>query len=115
MPPTVADRVRHILQAIADVEFLLRGKSPDDYAADRFLQFATERALEIVCEASRHLPADVKARAPDIPWPRLVDFGNRLRHAYHRIDTAVVWAVVAADLPPLKAFVTQVIQDESAG
>lgn len=112
MPPTTADRVRHILGAIADIEMLLVGKTRADYAAERYLQFATERALEIVCEATRHLPETVKARAPDIPWARIVDFGNRLRHAYHRVDTAIVWAVVENDLPPLKVFVEQVIRDE---
>ncbi|MFD2182043.1 HepT-like ribonuclease domain-containing protein [Rhodoplanes azumiensis] len=112
MPPTVADRVRHILRAIADIEILLADKTPTDYAAERYLQFATERALEIVCEATRHLPEIVKAGAADNPWARIVDFGNRLRHAYHRIDPAIVWAVVENDLPPLKAYVEQVLQNE---
>lgn len=62
MPPTVADRVRHILQAIADIEILLAGKTRADYAAERYLQFATERALEIVCEATHHLPKTVPAQ-----------------------------------------------------
>lgn len=54
----------------------------------------------------------MKAGAADIPWARIVDFGNRLHHAYHRIDPAIVWAVVENDLPPLKAFVEQVMRDE---
>jgi uncharacterized protein with HEPN domain len=70
MPPTLADRIRHILAAIADVEMLLAGKTQADYETDRTLQLATEGALEIVCEASRHIPANVKARAPGIAWPR---------------------------------------------
>jgi uncharacterized protein with HEPN domain len=112
MPPTLADRVRHILAAITDVELLLAGKTQTDYETDRYLQLATERALEIVCEASRHIPADVKAREPEIAWPRMVDFGNRLRHAYHRIDVAVVLTVVKNEIPVLKAFVERVIREE---
>ena len=45
------DRLRHILQAIADVEALTRGKTVDDYLGDRFLRLAVERCLEIVSEA----------------------------------------------------------------
>ena len=113
MPPTLADRVRHILAAIEDIEQFLAGKTREDYASDRFLQFAIERLLEIICEASRHIPDSVKGSEPGIPWIKLVDFGNRLRHAYHRIDAAIVWSVVTNDIPPLKAFVERIIREEA--
>lgn len=112
MPPTLADRVRHILAAIENIERFLAGKTQQDYADDHFLQLATERLLEIICEASRHIPENVRSCEPGIPWTRMVDFGNRLRHAYHRVDSAIVWSVVANDLPPLKAFVQRVMHEE---
>jgi uncharacterized protein with HEPN domain len=112
MPPTLADRVRHILTAISDIEHAFRGKTQQDYAADHFLQLAVERLLEIICEASRYIPDDVKAENSSIPWLAMVDFGNRLRHAYHRVDAAIVWNVIAYDLPPLKAFVENILRNE---
>jgi uncharacterized protein with HEPN domain len=81
VPPTLADRVRHILAAIENIERFLAGKTQQDYADDHFLQLATERLLEIICEASRHIPENVRSCEPGIPWTRMVDFGNRLRHA----------------------------------
>jgi uncharacterized protein with HEPN domain len=113
VPPTLADRVRHILAAIENSERFLAGKTEQDYAADYFLRLAIERLLEIICEASRHIPDGVKGSEPGIPWIKLVDFGNRLRHAYHRIDAAIVWSVVTNDLPPLKAFVERIIREEA--
>lgn len=110
MPPTLADRVRHILQAIEDIERALAGKSEEAFAADHFLRLAIERLLEIICEASRHISDDIKKREPAIPWPKVVDFGNRLRHAYHQIDTGIVWNIIQHDLPPLKAFAERVLQ-----
>jgi uncharacterized protein with HEPN domain len=109
VPPTLADRVRHILAAIENIERFLAGKTQQDYADDHFLQLATERLLEIICEASRHIPENVRSCEPGIPWTRMVDFGNRLRHAYHRVDPAIVWSVVANDLPPLKAFAQRIM------
>jgi uncharacterized protein with HEPN domain len=47
MPPTLADRVRHILAAIKDIERALAGKTQADYAADYFLRLAIERLLEV--------------------------------------------------------------------
>ena len=44
-----------------------------------------ERALEIISEASRRLPEDLKARHPSIPWPKVAGIGNVLRHDYEHV------------------------------
>ncbi|MGJ5177317.1 HepT-like ribonuclease domain-containing protein [Bradyrhizobium oligotrophicum] len=110
MPPTVEDRLRDILEAIAEIDDLLAGTDFVQFAADKMRRMATERYLEIVCEAARHLSDDVKQDAPEIEWQRMVDFGNRLRHAYHATDVAVVWSITRDHLPPLKAFVERRIR-----
>jgi uncharacterized protein with HEPN domain len=76
------------------------------------LRLALERLLEIVCEASRHVPADIRATEMAIDWQRMTDLGNLLRHAYHRVDVGRLMTIAKADLPPLKAFVERVIRDE---
>lgn len=104
MPPTVEDRYRDIVEAIAEIEEMWTGKTFADFAANRPLRLATERLLEIVCEASRKLPDAVKRDEPAIAWRKIVDFGNVLRHAYHTTKADIVWSIVADDLPVLKAF-----------
>jgi uncharacterized protein with HEPN domain len=44
-------------------------------------------------------------------WQKLADRGNRLRHAYHLVDTDILWAV-ENDLEALRRVVEQVIEDE---
>lgn len=61
-----------------------------------------ERGIEIISEASRHLPDDLKARHPEIPWPKVSGIGNVLRHEYQKIAHDVLWHVVQDDLPPLE-------------
>jgi len=85
--------------------------TPDDFAADLPRRLAVERALEIVCEAARRLPENIKARDETIDWQRMVNFGNLLRHAYHRVDPQIVFATVERDLPPLKAFAERIIRE----
>ena len=63
--PTLADRLRHILDAIAAVQAYTEGRSYEDYLADAMRRHAIERCLEIVSEASRHVPRATKARHPD--------------------------------------------------
>jgi uncharacterized protein with HEPN domain len=105
MPPTVEDRLRDILEAISEIEKMLSGGSLDTFAADKMRRMATERYLEVICEAPRRLTDDVKRDAPDIAWQKMIDFGNRLRHAYHATNVDMVWDIVQNHLPPLKSFV----------
>jgi len=111
MPPTLADRLSHILTAINAINKMLTNKTGEEFAVDFPTRLAVERALEIICEASRRIPDSIKLQQKNIKWQRMVDFGNLLRHAYHSIDPQTVFDIVEHDLPPLKQFVERVIRD----
>ena len=106
------ERLRHILRAIDDIETLMRDRTLDDYLADRFLRLTIERCLEIISEASRFIPDELKAKHA-LPWRGIADFGNVLRHGYEAVDHRRVWAVVVHDLPPLKSAVAAMVQTVS--
>lgn len=95
----------HIEHSLADVEY-------QEFADDLFLRLAIERLLEIISEASRKIPAELKATAPEIAWRRMADLGNRLRHAYHRIEPEILWRIAHQDLAPLKAFIERIMHEE---
>jgi uncharacterized protein with HEPN domain len=56
----------------------------------------------IVSEASRHLPPELKARHPEIPWQKVAGIGNVLRHNYENIAAAVMWKLARNDLDALE-------------
>ena len=66
----------------------------------------------MISEASRHIPDDIKAAEPSIPWRRMADFGNRLRHTYHSVDPNIVWSVTKMDLAPLRTVIEKIVRDE---
>jgi len=68
---------------------------------------AFERFLEILSEASRHIPEEWKADYSHIPWRQVADLGNFLRHAYHKTDLEVLWSIYENDLQPLELVVEQ--------
>ena len=68
------------------------------------------RCLEIISEASRRLPADLKARHPQIARRQMAAAGNVYRHDYEDVLAQLVWDTVQRALPPLRA----VIQEEIA-
>lgn len=102
----------HILRAIEDIQTFVAGKSRQQFVADVIVRMATERAFEIISEASRCIPQEVKAQQPQIDWQGMADFGNILRHAYHRVNADRLWDIAERNLPPLKAFAEKVIHDE---
>jgi uncharacterized protein with HEPN domain len=61
-----------------------------------------ERSLEVISEASRHLPAELKNQMPEIPWRQLADLGNILRHRYFAVDSDIVWMIVQEHLQALR-------------
>jgi uncharacterized protein with HEPN domain len=67
------------------------------------LQRAVERGLEIISEASRSLPDDLKQRAPMIPWPAIAAIGNILRHEYQRVEARLVWNITQQHHEPRRA------------
>ena len=76
--PALADRLGHILDAIEQIETQTAGLDQRAFAANRFRQLGIERCLEIISEASRHIPNDAQLRHPEIPWRQVADIGNRI-------------------------------------
>lgn len=72
---------------------------------------AVTRCLEIISEASRRLPEELKARHPSIAWKNMAGAGNIYRHAYEDVAAEFVWVTVQDHLPPLRL----VVEHELAG
>jgi uncharacterized protein with HEPN domain len=110
MPPTAEDRLLDILEAIAEIDEMLAGYHFEQFTTDKMRRMATERYLEVICEAARKLPDGIKQEERDIDWRKMNDFGNRLRHAYHETDAVIVWDVIQNHLPRLHSFVKRRVQ-----
>jgi uncharacterized protein with HEPN domain len=99
--PTIHD----ILETIERVQARMVGVSFAQFVENWELRFAIQRAIEIISEASRRLPTELKNLRPEINWRRAADIGNVLRHEYQTTSDKVIWDVVQEDLPGLKAAV----------
>ena len=104
-------RLFDILDAIHGIDLLIGGKNYDEHAADFGAQRAIERLLEIVSEATRYVPNDMRARYPEIPWAIVEAFGNKTRHEYQSISPKRVWRIAVEDIPPLKTVIQQLYNE----
>lgn len=87
--------------ALRELRRYIRGKDLNAFRGDRMLRAAVERQLEIISEASRHIPEEDRVRHADIPWRKIADLGNVLRHAYHRVSPIILWNILRDHLPAL--------------
>ena len=104
-------RLLHMRDEIESISRELAGHSFETYRESYGLRRATERAIQIVSEAARALPEDLRARHPDAPWAEIIAIGNPLRHEYHRIDDKVLWETATVDLPALQPIILRMIAE----
>jgi uncharacterized protein with HEPN domain len=100
--PSPVPRLTDIIEAIELIRSEMAGVTLDTFEPDRRKRWLVERGIEIISEASRHLPDALKARHASIPWPKVAGIGNVLRHDYEQVAHDVLWHVVRDDLPLLE-------------
>lgn len=98
---SASERIADMLEAIDAIERHLpsdRGKlEEDELLASWFV-----RHLQILGEAARALPGDVRQLGSEIEWGRIIGMRNVLVHGYFDIDVDIVWEAVTRDVPRLK-------------
>lgn len=98
MTRRVVFRLQDIIDAIDDISLLLANKVFLDIVTDRVTRAAFERFVEILSEASRHIPQELKETEPLMNWSNIADIGNHLRHTYHRANLEILWNIHADGL-----------------
>ena len=95
--------IHHILDEIDYVLTQIPNTDLSSFLRDATLKRAFVRSIEIIGEASKKLPEDVKARQPDIEWRKVTGMRDRLIHDYFGVDYTIVWDVATNKLPKLRA------------
>jgi uncharacterized protein with HEPN domain len=104
--------LRHIQDAIARIEaYTATGHRA--FLADTMVQDAVIRNLEVIGEAVRNLPLELRRQHPTIPWRSITALRNVLIHEYFGVDIDIVWRVVERRLPALKHHVVLMLKKSS--
>ena len=99
---TASVALRDIAHHIDLAVHFATGVDYEAFVADPRSVYAVTRCLEIISEASRRLPDDLKARHPSIAWKDMAGAGNIYRHDYEDVAAQHVWNAVQIDLPDLR-------------
>ncbi|MCP4415259.1 MAG: DUF86 domain-containing protein [Chloroflexi bacterium] len=99
------DYIEDILDAMQKAELISQDVSFKEFEADFRINFAVVRALEIIGEATKRLPATIREQYPTIPWKGMAGMRDRIIHGYDNVDLAIVWNVIQSDIPEIKPLI----------
>jgi uncharacterized protein with HEPN domain len=98
----------HIRDALADIAaYTATGR--DAFFASKMTRDAVVRNIEIIGEAAKRLPQEVRDRASEIPWKNVAGMRDVIVHDYFAIDDEIVWSVVEKELPKLRSAIARLL------
>lgn len=100
-----------IIGSIEKIDKYIKEMSFDDFQDNSLTIDAVIRNLEIIGEATKNIPPDIRSGYPDIPWGRMMGLRNIVSHKYFSIDLSIIWQIVTVNLPETKPLIEGMIKD----
>jgi uncharacterized protein with HEPN domain len=113
-PRDFRDFLDDIAAACRAVIDFTAGLDLDAYLQDAKTRFAVMRGFEIMGEAVRHIPDDIKLANADIPWATMAAMRNRIVHGYFGVDDSILFTTVNDELKPLLPRLDSLAKEQSA-
>ena len=105
-----AVHLRHMLDAIEQLERYTRGMSESEFFSRPMVQDAVARQIEIVGEAARNVSIEFQGLHPKLPWLKTIDIHSKIVREDFKLNIAMVWDLIQDDLPLIKQTIRKLLQ-----
>jgi uncharacterized protein with HEPN domain len=103
--------VEDIVESIVWIERYVENMELENFKSDRKTIDAVVRNFEIIGEASKFIPEEIKGRHRDVDWKGVVGLRNRISHEYFAISPMIIWYIIKEELPKLKGQMENILQE----
>lgn len=103
--------IQDILDSINKIEDFIGEISFEDFAKDDKTSNAVVRKLEIIGEASKNIPEEIREKYKDLPWSDMARMRDKIIHFYFGIDYEIVWEVIKKRLPKIKKVIKKMLKE----
>ncbi len=109
------DFVEDIMLSAEEATLFVVGMTFDEFCVDRKTTNAVVRSLEVIGEATKHIPDSFRSLHPEIPWRQMAGMRDRLIHGYFGVDLEIVWETVKQMLPQLYNDTNKILKSVERG
>ncbi|MBI1293615.1 DUF86 domain-containing protein [bacterium] len=94
------------------IQDFVTGMTLDLFSTDIKTYFAVVRALEVIGEAAKQVPSEIRERHPDVPWKQMAGMRDHLIHGYFGIDANIAWETATKMIPDLLPLIENAVSEE---
>jgi len=102
-----------MLRSMERIHEYLENQSFKQFKQNYMAVDAVIRNFEIIGEASKSIPLDIKEKYPEIPWKKMVGLRNLITHEYFGVDYEMIWEIARNNLPQNRSDLKKIITKES--
>jgi uncharacterized protein with HEPN domain len=106
--PDDAASLRHMTDAISQIEHYTRGMSESEFLSRPMVQDAVMRQVEVVASAARNISPEFQNLHPGLPWAKTISVSQKVVGEDFSLNAALVWNIIQDDLPLLKQLIKKI-------